>query len=46
MNLRNLPEQERPRERLINVGAEHLSLAELLAILLTSGTKVCAGTFP
>lgn len=39
MNLRNLPAQERPRERLLHVGPEALSLAELLAILLTTGTK-------
>jgi DNA repair protein RadC len=39
MNLRNLPPQERPRERLLHVGPEALSLAELLAILLTTGTK-------
>lgn len=39
MNLRNLPPQERPRERLLNVGARRLSLAELLAILLNTGTK-------
>jgi len=39
MNLRNLPAQERPRERLLNVGPDALSLAELLAILLTTGTR-------
>ncbi|MBS0647789.1 MAG: DNA repair protein RadC [Verrucomicrobia bacterium] len=39
MNLRNLPAHERPRERLLHVGPEALSLAELLAILLTTGTK-------
>lgn len=39
MNLRSLPAQERPRERLLNVGPDALSLAELLAILLTTGTK-------
>lgn len=39
MNLRNLPAQERPRERLLHVGPEALSLTELLAILLTTGTK-------
>ncbi len=31
------PEQDRPRERLINIGAEHLRLAELIAILIRSG---------
>ncbi len=39
MNLRKLPAQERPRERLVHLGPEALSLAELLAILLTTGTK-------
>ncbi len=39
MNLRKLPVEERPRERLIRWGAEVLSLVELLAILLTTGTK-------
>lgn len=31
------PEQDRPRERLLAVGAENLTLAELLAILIRSG---------
>ena len=31
------PEQDRPRERLMNIGAEHLRLAELIAILIRSG---------
>lgn len=35
----NLPKQERPRERLRNVGAENLSDKELIAILLKTGTK-------
>lgn len=39
MNLSKLPAQERPRERLMKLGPEALSLAELLAILLTTGTK-------
>jgi len=39
MNLHHLPEAERPRERLIKYGVEALSLTELLAILLTSGTR-------
>ena len=34
MNLRDLPQGELPRERLIERGAEALSDAELLAILL------------
>jgi DNA repair protein RadC len=32
------PEGERPREKLIKIGAENLSSAELLALILTSGT--------
>ena len=39
MNLRSLPAQERPRERLVHLGPDALSLTELLAILLTTGTK-------
>jgi len=39
MNLSKLPAQERPRERLLKWGPEALSLTELLAILLTTGTK-------
>jgi DNA repair protein RadC len=34
-----MPENERPRERLINHGAEVLSSTELVAILLRTGTK-------
>jgi len=39
MNLSNLPAEERPRERLVKLGPDALSLTELLAILLTTGTK-------
>lgn len=39
MNLRQLPLSERPRERLRHQGAEALSTIELLAILLSTGTK-------
>lgn len=38
MNFREIPLSERPRERLLNHGVEVLSLAELLAILLSTGT--------
>lgn len=34
-----LPEEERPRERLMRHGAESLSTTELLAVLLGSGTR-------
>jgi DNA repair protein RadC len=33
------PAQDRPRERLIKLGAEHLRLAELFAVLIRSGRK-------
>lgn len=35
----NLPEGERPRERLVRHGSESLSATELIAIILGSGTK-------
>lgn len=37
--IKELPAEERPRERLRNWGASALSNSELLAILLSSGTK-------
>ncbi|MBR2840329.1 MAG: DNA repair protein RadC [Bacilli bacterium] len=37
--IKNIPLDDRPRERLINKGANSLSNEELLAILLGSGTK-------
>ncbi|TVX87253.1 JAB domain-containing protein [Paenibacillus agilis] len=37
--LRDLPLEDRPRERMIRSGAEALSHAELLAILLRTGTR-------
>lgn len=37
--IRDVAEQERPRERLVQFGADHLSNQELLAILVGSGTK-------
>ena len=39
MKINDIPITERPRERLIKYGAESLSNDELLAILLTTGTK-------
>jgi DNA repair protein RadC len=39
MSLSKIPVEERPRERLLKCGVEALSLAELLAILLCTGTK-------
>lgn len=37
--IRDLPYEERPRERLLLEGAHYLSNAELLAILLRTGSK-------
>ncbi len=39
MMIRNVPKEERPRERLLKVGSTHLANQELLAILLGTGTK-------
>ncbi|HYF98166.1 MAG TPA: UPF0758 domain-containing protein, partial [Coxiellaceae bacterium] len=39
MNIRQWPVEERPRERLLKQGAQTLSNAELLAILLGHGTR-------
>jgi DNA repair protein RadC len=39
MRIRDWPAGERPRERLLSGGAEHLSDAELLAILLRTGLR-------
>lgn len=38
-NIKEWPEDERPREKLLNRGMESLTDAELLAILLRTGTK-------
>lgn len=39
MKIKDLPINERPRERLINDGVESLSNEELLAIIIKTGTK-------
>lgn len=39
MKLKELPEMERPYEKLEMYGAERLSMAELIAIIIKSGTK-------
>lgn len=39
MNIKELPLAERPRERLCQQGAEALSIVELLAIILSTGTQ-------
>src|SRR5277367_237572 len=38
-SIHHLPAEERPRERLISSGAESLSMTELIAIILGSGSK-------
>ena len=37
--IKELPQEERPREKMLKIGAQALSNAELLAILLRTGTK-------
>lgn len=39
MKITDLPEEERPREKLLNHGAHSLSVLELLAILLRTGRR-------
>ena len=39
MKIKNIPKEERPRERFLEVGKEHLSDSELLSIILKTGTK-------
>jgi DNA repair protein RadC len=39
VRIHDLPQSERPRERLLSVGAKALSNTELLAILLRTGTQ-------
>ena len=37
--IRDIPVEERPRERAIKYGVENLSNSEILAIILRGGTK-------
>jgi DNA repair protein RadC len=39
IRIKDLPKSERPRERLVELGADALSAAELIAILLRTGAK-------
>ena len=39
MKVKEIPKSERPREKLITKEAKELSTSELLAILISSGTK-------
>jgi DNA repair protein RadC len=38
IRMKDVPEEERPRERMISLGAEHLSNVELVALLLRTGS--------
>lgn len=39
MLMKEIPKEERPRERLVKYGAENLSCEDLIAIILKTGTK-------
>jgi DNA repair protein RadC len=39
LKIKDLPKNERPREKILRYGAEYLSNSELLAIILRTGTK-------
>lgn len=39
LTMKNVPKEDRPRERLLKHGASHLSNQEILSILIGSGTK-------
>ena len=39
MKLKEIPKNERPRERLIKYGAENLANEDLISIILGTGTK-------
>jgi len=42
MTIKSLPDHDRPRERLKQLGADALSSSELLAIILGSGIRGCS----
>ena len=39
ISIKNVPKEDRPRERLLKLGPAHLSNQEILAILIGSGTR-------
>lgn len=39
LRLRDLPDDERPREKLLSAGPQNLSLAELVAVMWVAGTR-------
>ena len=41
MNLKKIPNEEKPRERLLKYGKENISNDELIAIILKSGNRKC-----
>jgi DNA repair protein RadC len=42
IRIKDIPKNERPRERLVELGADALNASELIAILLRTGTKGCS----
>ncbi len=42
MNFKNIPNNDKPRERLIKVGASNLTNEELIEIILKTGTRSCS----
>ena len=39
INFKEIPDMDKPRERLVNIGAENLSNEELLSIIIKTGSK-------
>ena len=39
LKIKDIPKNERPRERLLKYGVENLSNEELLSIIIKTGTK-------
>ena len=39
LSIRDIPDEEKPREKMLKFGADSLSVQELLAIILNTGTK-------
>lgn len=45
VRIREVPIEERPRERLVKYGAKNLSTSDLIAIILKTGTKDCSSKY-
>ena len=43
--IKQIPSEERPRERLVKYGARNLSTEDLIAIILKTGTKDYSSRF-